>query len=154
MRLGIEPLNRYETNFINRHDQAIALARETGEGTGVILDSFHMVLEETDPYVAIRATAPWLVDFQVADSNRRRPGTGVLDWRKLLATLRSIGYEGDITCEFLITEDRTPLARYPSRSSPETPVPFGHYVPSDFLRAEMKEAVEFLRSALAGADPS
>lgn len=149
VRLGIEPLNRYETNFINRHDQAIALADTVGEGVGVILDTFHMLLEERDPFAAIVATAPWLVDVQVADSNRRRPGEGTYDWHRLFEVLDAVGYGGDLTCEFLVTEDRTPLSRYGLASSPDTPLPPGHHVPSEAVSAEMRAAVSFLRPLLA-----
>lgn len=146
VRIGIEPLNRYETNFINRHDQAIALAREAGDGVGVILDTFHMLIEEADTFAAIVATAPWLVDVQVADTNRQRPGAGMYDWPRVFATLEAVGYDGAITCEFLIPEDRTPLSRFGLASSPETPLPSGHHVPSDVLSLEMREAVRFLRA--------
>jgi sugar phosphate isomerase/epimerase len=144
VRIGIEPLNRYETNFINRHDQAIALAREVGDGVGVILDTFHMLIEEADPFAAIVATAPWLVDVQVADTNRQRPGAGTYDWPRVFETLDAIGYHGAITCEFVLSEDRTPLSRFRLASSPEAPLVGGHHVPSEVLSAEMREAVRFL----------
>jgi D-psicose/D-tagatose/L-ribulose 3-epimerase len=46
---GIEPLNRFETYFINRHDQALRLAEEVGSGMSVVLDAFHINIEEADP---------------------------------------------------------------------------------------------------------
>ena len=48
MRIGIEPLNRFETYFINRTDQALALAEDVGGNCGVSLDIFHMNIEEAD----------------------------------------------------------------------------------------------------------
>ena len=48
MRLAIEPLNRFETYFLNRHDQALALAKAVGPECGICLDAFHMNIEEKD----------------------------------------------------------------------------------------------------------
>ena len=54
VRLAIEPLNRFETYFINRVDQAIAMAEEVGPNCGVCLDTFHLNIEETNLMEAIR----------------------------------------------------------------------------------------------------
>jgi D-psicose/D-tagatose/L-ribulose 3-epimerase len=110
VRAGIEPLNRFETNFINRHDQALALAAEAGDNLGVVLDSFHINIEEADPMGAIRATGAKLFDFHVADNNRMPPGQGKYDWGEVVKTLRSAGYDGCLTSEFVIPQDRTPCA--------------------------------------------
>ena len=48
---------------------------------GVCLDTYHMNQEERDPLAAIRAVGPRMVDFHVADSNRRPPGQGAIDWQ-------------------------------------------------------------------------
>jgi D-psicose/D-tagatose/L-ribulose 3-epimerase len=109
VRIGLEPLNRFETNFLNRHDQALRLAADAGEGIGVTLDSFHINIEEADPYQAILDTGKNLVDFHVADNNRRAPGEGNWDWTKLIATLKKAGYEGYLTSEFVVPFDRSPL---------------------------------------------
>ena len=90
--LGIEPINRFETYFINRGDQALALAKAVGPNCGVCLDSFHMNIEEDDMFEAIRRAKGRLVGFHVADNNRMAPGMGRLDWKKIVATLREIGY--------------------------------------------------------------
>jgi sugar phosphate isomerase/epimerase len=111
LKLGIEPINRFETYFINRGDQALRLAQEVGgEHVGVVLDAFHIQIEESDPLAAIRAAGSKLVDFHVADSNRRPPGEGHIDWNAILEALREIGYEGHLTSEFVLPMDRTPLA--------------------------------------------
>ena len=73
MRIGLEPLNRFETYFLNRCDQALALAEEVGGDCGVALDAFHMNIEEADLLAAIRAAGDRLVDFHVADNNRMPP---------------------------------------------------------------------------------
>ena len=110
VRPGIEPLNRFETNFINRADQGVLLAREVGQNMGVVLDAFHMNIEEADPYQAIRDSAPYLVDFHVADNNRYPPGRGDLDWAAHVAALRAVGYDHYLTSEFVMPVDRTPAA--------------------------------------------
>ena len=110
VRIAIEPLNRFETNFLNRHDQALTLADEVGEDVGVCLDAFHINIEEEDPFAALRKTGSRLNDFHIADNNRRAPGEGTYDWGKLLATLKEIGYDGYLTTEFVVPSDRSPLA--------------------------------------------
>jgi D-psicose/D-tagatose/L-ribulose 3-epimerase len=100
VRLGFEALNRYETSFVNRCEQALALAEEVGEGFGVVLDLFHMNIEEADWPAAIRTAGSRLVDLHVADSNREPPGRGSIDWPLLARELESIGYDGCLTVEF------------------------------------------------------
>jgi len=107
---GIEPLNRFETYFINRHDQALLLCEEVGNNLGVVLDAFHINIEEADPIQAIRNVGSKLVDFHVADNNRRPAGRGHFDWARIVGALRDIGYDGHLTAEFVLTLDRTPIA--------------------------------------------
>ncbi|MEY4167721.1 MAG: hypothetical protein RIR52_1545 [Acidobacteriota bacterium] len=107
---GIEPLNRFETYFINRHDQALLLCEEVGNNLGVVLDAFHINIEEADPIQAIRNVGSKLVDFHVADNNRRPAGKGHFDWARIVGALRDIGYDGHLTAEFVLTLDRTPIA--------------------------------------------
>ncbi len=110
VRIGIEPLNRFETYFINRHDQALRLAKDVGGNCGIILDAFHINIEEVDPLAAIRAAGDDLIDFHVADNNRFPPGQGRIDWRAHIAALKEIGYDGALTSEFVMPIDRTPVA--------------------------------------------
>ncbi|MEP7340209.1 MAG: sugar phosphate isomerase/epimerase family protein [Acidobacteriota bacterium] len=107
---GIEPLNRFETYFINRHDQALLLAEEVGHDMRVVLDAFHINIEEVDWKQAIRNTGDRLLDFHVADNNRRPAGQGRYDWSEVISTLKEAGYQGPLTAEFVLTIDRTPLA--------------------------------------------
>lgn len=109
VKIGLEPLNRFETNFLNRHDQALKLAADTGEDVGVCLDAFHINIEEADLYQAILNTGDKLVDFHVADNNRRAVGEGSLDWKKIISTLKKAGYDGALTVEFVVPFDRSPL---------------------------------------------
>jgi sugar phosphate isomerase/epimerase len=110
VRIGLEPLNRFETYFINRTDQALALAEDVGGNCGVSLDIFHMNIEESDWARAIRSAGDSLVDFHVADNNRMPPGQGAIDWEKLMQTLDEVGYEGCVTVEFVATVDRSRIS--------------------------------------------
>ncbi len=115
VRIALEPLNRFETYFLNRADQAVALATEVGPNCGVCLDAFHLNIEEADMFEAIRRTGGRLADFHLADNNRMAPGQGALDWPRIVATLREIGYDGALTVEFVAPLDRTPVAPWPDQ---------------------------------------
>jgi sugar phosphate isomerase/epimerase len=110
--LGLEPLNRFETNFLNRHDQALVLAKEVGPNCGVCLDAFHINIEEADLYQAILNTGEKLVAFHVADNNRMACGQGDYDWVRLVTTLKAAGYDAALTVEFVAPLDRTPANPY------------------------------------------
>jgi sugar phosphate isomerase/epimerase len=110
--MALEPLNRFETNFLNRHDQALLLAAEVGPHCGVCLDAFHINIEEADLHKAILETGKTLVDFHVADNNRMACGQGDYDWTKLVKTLRQAGYNDALTVEFVAPLDRTPANPY------------------------------------------
>jgi len=111
VRIGLEPLNRFETYFLNRCDQALALAEAVGGNCGVCLDAFHMSIEESDLLGAIRAAGDRLVDFHVADNNRMPPGYGAIDWDAVVRELQAIGYAGHLTVEFVPSMDRTPVSQ-------------------------------------------
>jgi D-psicose/D-tagatose/L-ribulose 3-epimerase len=112
VRLALEPLNRFETNFLNRHDQALLLAQEVGSDVGVCLDVYHMNQEESDTLQAFRNAGERLFDVHVADNNRMACGQGQLDWAGIIGTLKEIGYDGSITVEFVPPLDRTPANPY------------------------------------------
>ena len=113
IRLAIEPLTRFETYFLNRHDQALALARAVGPDCGICLDTFHMNIEERDLYQAIRNAKGRLYDFHVADNNRMACGMGTLDWQRIIDTLKEIRYDGALTVGFVAPLDRSPVSPFP-----------------------------------------
>lgn len=115
VRMAIEPLNRFETYFLNRADQALRLAEEVGPDCGVCLDVFHMNIEEVDMHAAIRKVGKRLADVHVAENNRLAPGMGNVDWKKLVATLREVGYDGALTMESVAPVDRTPVSPWPNQ---------------------------------------
>jgi len=110
VRLALEPLNRFETYFLNRADQAMALAEAVGPNCGVCLDVFHMNIEEKDMHAALRASASRLTDVHVAENNRLAPGMGSVDWAAFVKTLDDIGYGGALTMEAVAPIDRTPAS--------------------------------------------
>ena len=114
LKIGIEPINRFETYFINRGEQALALAEAVGPNCGVCLDTFHMNIEEIDLFETIRKVGKRLVNFHVADNNRMAPGMGKLNWEKIMNTLSEIGYNEVISVEFCAPLDRTPANPYPN----------------------------------------
>jgi D-psicose/D-tagatose/L-ribulose 3-epimerase len=114
IQLGIEPINRFETYFINRADQALALAAATGPNCGVCLDVFHMNIEENNMFEAIKRAKGKLKGFHVADNNRMAPGMGTFDWPKIIKTLGEINYDEVLSVEFCSPLDRTPANPYPN----------------------------------------
>jgi 5-keto-L-gluconate epimerase len=112
LRLALEPINRYETTLINDTTQGLALIERVGaDNFGLLLDTFHMNIEEPDIAASIRACGGRIYHFHVADSNRWYPGAGHLDFRSILDTLRSTGYQGWISGEFLPKPDVELAAR-------------------------------------------
>ncbi len=112
--LGIEPINRFETYFINRAEQALALAEAVGPDCGVCLDTFHMNIEETDMFNAIEKASSRLVGLHVADNNRFAPGMGTLDFPAIVNKAKEVGYDGALSVEFCAPLDRTPANPYPN----------------------------------------
>lgn len=120
VRIAIEPINRFETYFINRVDQALALAEEVDPDCGVCLDTFHMNIEESEPYEAIRKAEGRLEDFHVADTNRFAAGMGHWDFARVVDILETIGYDGALSTEFVPQVDRTPANPYKDAEETDT----------------------------------
>jgi sugar phosphate isomerase/epimerase len=114
IRVGVEPLNRFESYLITRAEQALALCDAVGPNLGVTLDAFHINIEESNLFDAIRLVGDKLVDFHVADNNRMPAGYGDYDWAQVIEVLTSINYKGALTAEFVAPVDRTPANKYPN----------------------------------------
>lgn len=112
VRVALEPLNRFETNFLNRHDQALMLAEAVAPDVGLCLDVYHMNQEEADMYKAIERAGDKLYDLHVADNNRMACGQGAFDWARIISTAKATGYDGSLTVEFVPPLDRTPANPY------------------------------------------
>lgn len=107
-----EPLNRYETNLINRlADGAGFLESHSLENIVLLADLFHMNIEEADPSAAIRGAARHIGHVHYADSNRRAMGFGHTDPNPIMAALREIGYTGYLSAEILPLPDPESAAR-------------------------------------------
>ncbi len=99
--VGVEPLNRFETDMINTAEQALSLVRETGHPfIKISLDTFHNNIEEKSIPAAIRAIGRELLcHVQGNESDRGTPGTGNVDWTGIKDALTEIGYDGAVVIE-------------------------------------------------------
>jgi D-psicose/D-tagatose/L-ribulose 3-epimerase len=98
--LGIEPLNRFETSFINLATQAVEVVdRVNHPSCGILLDTFHMNIEEKSLGKAIRAAGRRLVHFHACENDRGAPGSGNVTWNDVAAALWDINYSGPVVIE-------------------------------------------------------
>jgi sugar phosphate isomerase/epimerase len=106
VRFALEPLNRYETDLIHNAADGLDLIQRVGaENFGLLLDTFHMNIEEPDIGASIRACGDRIFHFHVADSNRWHPGAGHLDFGSILDELEATGYQGFVSGEFMPLPD-------------------------------------------------
>ena len=104
--LLIEPLNRYETNLINTCEEAKKLIDELGFcNFKILIDSFHMNIEEVSVERAIKDYAKYIGHVHVADSNRWAPGLGHFDFAAMIIELEMIGYDGYLSAEIMPLPD-------------------------------------------------
>ena len=112
VRLALEPLNRYETPLVNTAAEGLDLLEAVGAGNlGLLLDTFHMNIEEPVIEESIRACRGRIFHFHLADSNRWYPGAGHLDFASILRTLYGTGYEGFVSGEFMPLPDADTAAQ-------------------------------------------
>ena len=100
--LAFEPLNRFETNFLNTAEQGVAFCRAVGgRAAGLLLDTFHMHIEEKDTAAAVAAAARAgrLAHVHAAENDRGIAGTGQVRWREWAAALRAARYDGWVVLE-------------------------------------------------------
>lgn len=106
VRIGVEPLNRYETSLLNTVDQTLeALDGLPAEHIGPALDSYHLNIEERDPAAAARRAAGRIVHVQVCANDRGAPGADHVDWPGFLAALDDAGYTGPLCIESFTAEN-------------------------------------------------
>jgi sugar phosphate isomerase/epimerase len=112
IRLALEPINRYETTLINNAAQGLDLIERVGaDNFGLLLDTFHMNIEEPIIEESIRTCGRNIFHFHVADSNRWYPGAGHLDFKSILDKLFKTGYQGWISGEFIPKPDAETAAQ-------------------------------------------
>ena len=98
--IGMEVVNRYESNVLNTAAQAVAFCKRVGApNVKVHLDTYHMNIEEADNEAAILQTGDHLGYFHVGESNRGYMGAGSIDFDKIFRGIAKIGYTGPITFE-------------------------------------------------------
>ncbi len=106
VRLTLEPLNRYETDYILTAGDAMRLIEGSGcDNLGVMLDSFHMNIEESSFEDGFHKAGDRLWHVHLADSNRRYPGSGHIDFRSILGTLMAMDFQKYVSAELLPLPD-------------------------------------------------
>ena len=115
VRVAFEVLNRYETHLARNVEAGIELVSSVGaRNLGLLLDTYHMNIEEANLIESVGAAADWMFLLHVADSNRRAPGHGHVPFRQLIDAVRTIGYTGPWIVEC------TPLNTNPFAVAPES----------------------------------
>jgi len=103
--LCIEPLNRFETDFLNTTDKGLALIKAVGAKNVVLhLDTFHMNIEEKNQAEAILKAGKHLGHFHACGSDRGTPGGDHIDWKPIVAALKKINYQGDVVIVSFTTD--------------------------------------------------
>jgi len=107
VKLAIEPINRFETDLVNTVDQGLELLLEVDtDNIGLLLDTFHMNIEEKDIPAAILRAAGHIVEVHACANDRGTPGEDHLPWPKIAAALAQTGYEGPLIIEAFTPEIR------------------------------------------------
>ncbi len=115
--LALEPLNRYETNLLNTVQEALDfLDALRSPRVGLLLDTFHMNIEEPSIADSIRRAGKRIRHVHAADSNRWAPGFGHLDFGEVVRTLEILGYDGFLSAEILPYPDPDAAARMVART--------------------------------------
>jgi D-psicose/D-tagatose/L-ribulose 3-epimerase len=139
---ALEALNRFETDIVSTTRQAVEVVDLVSDaGLGVMLDTFHMNIEDRSIPDAIRLAGPRIVHFQANENHRGHPGTGHVDWPAVMRALHEVGYHGPISLEpFRRADDRVAL-------------PIAHWrAPREDESANLRAGLGVIRSALALAE--
>lgn len=104
-QICLEPLNRFETDFINTCDQALRMIEEVNSpALKLHLDTFHMNIEEKHQARAIERAGSRLGHLHACGSDRGTPGNDHLDWPGIASALRRLNYSGDVVIESFTTD--------------------------------------------------
>lgn len=105
VRICVEPLNRFETDFLNTCDQGLKLLKAVGnKALKLHLDTFHMNIEEKTQADAIRRAGKNLAHFHACGTDRGTPGNDSLQWKPIVKALKEVGYDGDVVIESFTTD--------------------------------------------------
>lgn len=103
--IALEPLNRFESDLINTSEDVVGLLDAINEpNMKIILDSFHMTIEEQDIRKAINTAGNRLIHVQVSENHRGIPGTGLTPWKEFSKGLEDVNYDGAIVIESFTPE--------------------------------------------------
>lgn len=103
-QICLEPLNRFETDFINTCDQALQMVKDVGSpALKIQLDTFHMNIEEKNQAEAVRKAGKFLAHVHACGCDRGIPGNDHIDWKGIAQALKDINYQGDIVIEGFAT---------------------------------------------------
>ena len=106
LKIALEPLNRFESDLINNTNDVLRMIKDINHpAANVMLDSFHMSIEERDVEKAIVTAGDKLIHLQVSENYRGAPGTGQTPWHAYRKGLERIGYEGIVTIESFTTDN-------------------------------------------------
>ena len=105
VKLAIEPLNRFETDLVNTAEQVLELLdRVAAENVGVLLDTFHMNIDEKSLGDAIRLVGERLLQLHTCENDRGTPGTGHVPWGEVFDAVSDIGFTGPLVIESFTPE--------------------------------------------------
>ena len=107
LAIALEPINRFETDLVNTTADSLRMIRDIGHPAAkVMIDSFHMTIEEADLGAAIRAAGKDLIHVQVSENHRGVTGTGLTPWKSFRDALEEIGYDGSVVIESFTPDNR------------------------------------------------
>ncbi len=103
--LAVEPVNRFETYFLNTTADGVQFCKDVGEpNVKVHPDTYHMIREEKSFYKAIVDTGDYLGYMHACENERGIPGTGLVQWEEVYRALKDIDYKGWITIESFVPD--------------------------------------------------
>lgn len=112
VKLILEPVNRYEINFINNLDEGVDLIKKLGiKGLGLMPDVFHMNIEDPSIEGNLKKYIDYIDYIHFADSNRLAPGWGHLDFGSIVKALNDVNYSGWVSVEILPKPDPDSAAK-------------------------------------------
>lgn len=101
--LNIEVINRFESDFFNRVEEAVEFLKMVGEdNVKLLVDTFHMNIEEDDICTTLENFMPYIGCIHVCENHRGVPGTGHIDWKQMISVLKKKGYEGYLDMETFV----------------------------------------------------
>jgi D-psicose/D-tagatose/L-ribulose 3-epimerase len=106
LKIALEPLNRFESDLVNTANDVMRMVKDINHpAANVILDSFHMSIEERDVEQAIKAVGEKLIHVQVSENYRGAPGSGQTPWDAYKRGLEAINYKGIVSIESFTTDN-------------------------------------------------